>query len=180
MTRRMSGRRENSHAAVAKNVAIPFQLGGRMLRFESWRAFDAGPFILGLLNVEHGGRKHFDIPDVVGMGVRDGYRLDVGRFDPELIQLSCQGFWAVPEHGPRIGRREAIWHGRDLIGDARIPQEPALRMLDEIATVDEAHRFALVDARRPSRNIAGDTFAAIDDVEPFDAGLARLGVAEID
>ena len=33
-------------------------------------------------------------------------------------------------------------------------------MLDEIAIVDEVHRLAFIDTRRPPRNIAGDAFTA--------------------
>src|ERR1700757_103418 len=47
-------------------------------------------------------------------------------------------------------------------------------MLDEIATVDEVHRLAFVDTGRPARNIAGDAFAAIENVEFFDARFAGL------
>ena len=44
-------------------------------------------------------------------------------------------------------------------------------VLDQVAVVDEIHRLADVDARRPARNVAGDALAAIEDVESLDAGL---------
>jgi hypothetical protein len=53
-------------------------------------------------------------------------------------------------------------------------------VFDEIAVVDEVHRFAFVDAGRPPRDIAGDAFTAIENVKFFDAWLARLRIAGID
>jgi hypothetical protein len=46
-------------------------------------------------------------------------------------------------------------------------------MFDQIATVDEVHRLAHVHAGRPARNIAGDAFTAIEDIEALDA---RFGI----
>jgi hypothetical protein len=45
-------------------------------------------------------------------------------------------------------------------------------MLDQVAIVDEIHRFAFIDTGRPTRNIAGDALTAIENVELFDAGVA--------
>ena len=74
----------------------------------------------------------------------------------------------------RIGGRLAVRHGGDGIGKPGVPQEPALRVLDQVAVVDEIHRLADVHARRPARNVAGNALAAIEEVEPLDA-LGRLG-----
>ena len=53
-------------------------------------------------------------------------------------------------------------------------------MLDQIAAVDEVHRLADVDARRPARNVAGDAFAAIEDIEALDTrfGILRGGALQ--
>ena len=91
-----------------------------------------------------------------------------------LVELGRQCLRAAPQHSPGIGRGKAVRHRGDRVGDAGVPQEPALGVFDEIAIVDEVHRFAFVEARRPARNITGDSLAAIEDVEFFHAGLFRL------
>ena len=60
-------------------------------------------------------------------------------------------------------------------------KQPALRVLDQVAVVDEVHRLADIDARRPARDVARDAFAAIEDVELFDPGFgcAKAVRAEI-
>src|SRR5712671_2486098 len=179
MTRCMSGGRENGHAAVAEYITVPFQFCDGMPGLEPRLAISAGPFVFSFLYVEHRGGKHLDIPDVVGMGVRDRHGLDVSRGDTKLIELSRQRLWPAPEHGLRIRWRKAIRHGRDRIRYPGVPQKPALCVFDQIAVVDEIHRFAFVDTRRPPRNIAGDTFTAIEDLKFYDAGLARLRMGAI-
>src|SRR5712672_1367699 len=179
MTRRMPRGRENGHAAVAKYVTVAFQFCNGMPRLEPRLAIGAWPFVFGFLYVEHRGGKHLDIPDMVGMGVRDRHALDVSRRDAKLIELSRQRLRAAPEHGLRIRWRKAIRHGRDRIRYPGVPQEPALCVFDQIAVVDEVHRFAFVVSRRPPRNIAGDAFTAIEDLKFFDAGLARLRMGAI-
>src|SRR3984893_13716611 len=174
MTRRMSRGRDNGYASVANYVTVPFQFGDGMPGLEPGLVVGAGPFVFGFLYVEHCRRKHLDIPDMVGMGVRDRHGLDVSRRDTKLIELSRQRLWPAPEHGLWIRWRKAIRHGRDRIRYPGIPQEPALCVFDQIAVVDEVHGFAFVDSRRPARNIAGDAFTAIENVKFFDAGLARL------
>src|SRR5882724_8819138 len=174
MTRRMPRGRENGHAAVAKYVTVPFQFGDGMPGLEPGLVIGAGPFVFGFLHVEHRGGKHLDIPDMVGMGVRDRHGLDVSRGDTKLIELSRQRLWPAPEHSLRVRWRKAIRHGRDRIRYASVPQEPTLCVFDQIAVVDEVHRFAFVLSRRPPRNIAGDAFTAIENIKFVDAGLARL------
>jgi hypothetical protein len=44
-------------------------------------------------------------------------------------------------------------------------------MVNEVAFIDEIHRLADIDPRRPARNVAGDAFAAIENVEFVDAGF---------
>src|SRR5712672_4243302 len=179
MTRRMSRGRENGHAAVAEYVTVPFQFCDGMRRLEPRLAIGAWPFVFGFLYVEHRGGKHLDIPDMVGMGVRDRHGLDVGRRDAKLVELSRQRLWPAPEHGLRIRWRKAIRHGRDRIRYPGVPQQPALCVFDQIAVVAEVHGFAFVDSRRPPRNVAGDAFTAIENVKFFDAALARLRMAGI-
>ena len=133
----------------------------------------AGPVIFGLLHVERRLREHLDIADVVGMRMRDRHRLDVGGLDAELLELALRASSAASRRRLRIGRRKPVRHRGDGIGNAGVPQEPALAVLDEIAGVDEIHRLAFVHAGRPARNVAGDALAAIDDVEFLDARLLR-------
>src|SRR6266849_11046318 len=102
MTRCMSRGRDNGYAAVAKYVTVPFQFGDGMPGLEPGLVIGAGPFVFGFLYVEHCRRKHLDIPDMVGMGVRDRHGLDVGRRDTELIKLGGQSLRTPPENGPRI------------------------------------------------------------------------------
>jgi hypothetical protein len=42
---------------------------------------------------------------------------------------------------------------------------------DQVAVVDEVHRLADVDARRPAGDVARDPFSAIENVELLNAGL---------
>src|SRR5712671_6000666 len=63
-------------------------------------------------------------------------------------------------------------------GVAGIPQEPALRVFDQVAIVDKVHGLADIHARRPARNIARNALPAIQDVEPLDA-LADLAQSSI-
>src|SRR6266478_7222408 len=133
MTRRMPRGRENGHAAVVKYVTVAFQFCNGMRRLEPRLVIGSGPFVFGLLYVEHRGGKHLDIPDMVGMGVRDRHRLDVGWGDAKLIELSRQRLWPAPEHGLRIRWRKAIRHGRDRIRYPGVPQEPTLCVVDQIA-----------------------------------------------
>src|ERR1700730_12352961 len=127
-----------------------------MLRLEARRAIGAGPFVFGFLHIEHARRKHLDIADMVGMGMRDRHRLDIRWFYLKLIELGGQRLRATPVNGLWVRWRESVRHRRNRVSDAGVPQEPALRVLDEIAGVDEVHRLAFVDAGRPARNIAGN------------------------
>ena len=47
--------------------------------------------------------------------------------------------------------------------------------MDEIAVIDEVHRLADIDAGRPERNVAGNSFAAIENVELIHAGFGLRG-----
>ena len=68
-----------------------------------------------------------------------------------------------------IRRRLSIRHGGKGVVTPVSPEQPALRMMYEVTVVDEIHRLADIDARRPARNVAGDAFAAIENVEFIDA-----------
>src|SRR6266566_6892284 len=92
MTRCMSGRREKGHAAVAEHVMVPLQLCDGMAGLEAGLVIGAGPFVFGLLDVEHCRGKHLDIADMVGMGVRDGHGLDVGRRDASWSSCAANVF----------------------------------------------------------------------------------------
>jgi hypothetical protein len=59
---------------------------------EARRAVGARPLVFGLLNIEHDLRQQLDIADMVGMGMRDRHRLDVGGLDAELVELAGERF----------------------------------------------------------------------------------------
>src|SRR3954468_24964912 len=69
-----------------------------------------------------------------------------------------------------VGRR-AWWQWRR---QAWCPTASSPDVLDQIAAVGKVHRLADVHAGRPAGNIAGNTLAAIQDVEPLDARFAVL------
>src|SRR5215510_5837848 len=114
--------------------------------------------------------------DVIGMRVRHRDVFDVGRLDAELVERRRQRLGAAPVRHARIGGTLPIRHGGDRIGKSRIPQEPALRVLDQVAIVHEVHGLADVHPGRPARDVAGDALAAVQDVELFHARL--LGLTE--
>ena len=102
--------------------------------------------------------------------------------DAELIELAREGLRPTPVRCLRIGRGLPVGHRGDGVGNPGVPEQPALRVVDQVAVVDEIHRLADIDARRPAGNVAGDTFAAIENVEFVDArfGLRRGRRSEID
>src|SRR3954464_10765055 len=108
------------------------------------------------------------------MGVRDGHHLDVTGLEAELFELGGKRLRPAPGYGLGIGGGKAVRHRGDWVGDAGVPQEPALGVLDEIAAVDEVHRLALVEAGRPARDVSGGALPAIEHVELFDTGLFGL------
>ena len=175
VSRRVAGRRQDGHAAVAEHVLVTREQLDRMRGLEARFVVGAGPVIFGLLHVEHGLREQLDIAGVVGMRMRHRHRLDVIRLEAELFELGGQRLRPAPGDGLGIGGDKAIRHGGDSIGDAGVPQEPALAaVLDEIAAVDEIHRLALVQAGRPARDVPGGALPAIEDVELFDARFLGL------
>jgi len=100
---------------------------------EARRAVGARPFVFGLLNIEHDLREQLDIADMVGMGMRDRHRLDVGGLDAELVELAGERF--RPFHVERtIGAGRALRRRGKRVGKAGIPEEPALRVMDQVAT----------------------------------------------
>src|SRR5436853_5640781 len=107
------------------------------------------------------------------MGDRDEFY--VGGLDAKLIELARKRFWPTPVCGLRISRCLAVRHGGNCVSDARIPQQPTLCVMDEIAVIDEVHRLADVNAGRPKRNVAGNSFTAIEYVEPIHAGFGLRG-----
>ena len=89
----------------------------------------AGPVILRLLDIEHGGRKHLDIADMIRMRVRDRHRLDIRRLDADLLELRGKRLRPMPGDRLRIGRRKTVGHRRHRIRNAGVPQEPACACL---------------------------------------------------
>src|SRR5438105_7370670 len=107
--------------------------------------------------------------------MRDRDEFYVSRLDAELIELARKRFGPTPVCGLRISRCLTVWHGGNCVSDARIPQQPTLCVMDEIAVIDEVHRLAGVDAWRPEGNVAGNSFAAIENVELIHAGFGLRG-----
>jgi hypothetical protein len=67
------------------------------------------------------------------MGMRDRHRLDVGGLDAELVELAGERF--RPFHVERtIGAGRALRRRGKRVGKAGIPEEPALRVMDQVAT----------------------------------------------
>src|SRR5437870_2936979 len=103
------------------------------------------------------------------MRVGDGEEFDVGRLDGELVELARERFRPAPVDGPRISRGLPVRHGGDGVSDTGVPKQPALRVVHEVTIIGEVHWFSDIDARRPAGNVAGDAFAAIENVESVDA-----------
>jgi hypothetical protein len=81
MTGRVARRRNDHNGTVAEHIAVALEQGHRVIGIEARRAVGARPFVFGLLNIEHDLREQLDIADMVGMGMRDRHRLDVGGLD---------------------------------------------------------------------------------------------------
>jgi hypothetical protein len=133
MTGRVARRRNDHNGTVAEHIAVALEQGHRVIGIEARRAVGARPFVFGLLNIEHDLREQLDIADMVGMGMRDRHRLDVGGLDAELVELAGERF--RPFHVERaIGAGRALRRRGKPVGKAGIPEEPALRVMDQVAT----------------------------------------------
>ena len=110
MARRMPGRRDDHHRAVAEHIVIALELRHRMLGLKARCAALARPLVFGLLHIEHHLRKQLDIADVVGMGVRDRHSLDVGGLDAERIELRRQRLGPLEPSRLRSRRRHTLGH----------------------------------------------------------------------
>ena len=84
---RVTGCRDDRHAAVAEYVVVTFEFVNGMLRLEAPDAERARPLVFGLLHQQHCLREHFHIADVVGMGMRHGEIFDVGRLHAQHLKL---------------------------------------------------------------------------------------------
>jgi phytoene dehydrogenase-like protein len=91
------------------------------------------------------------------------------NFVADRLELRRERRRLLPMRHARILRRLAVRHRRDRVGDAGVPQEPPLRVMHQVAVIDEGHRLANVHPRRPARDVARDALAAVEDVELFDA-----------
>lgn len=107
--------------------------------------------------------------------MRYGEIFDVGGLHSQLFKLRGECFRAPPVCHSRIGRRLAIGHGGNGVGNTGVPKQPTLCVVYKVTIIDEIHRLADIDARRPARNVAGDAFAAIENVKFIDA---RLGLRQ--
>src|SRR5260370_53879 len=87
---------------------------------------------------------------MVRMRVRDRHVFDVGGLDAELLELGGERLGPAPRRRGAFALL-AIRHGGDCIGDAGVPQEPALGVVDQVAIVRDVERLADIDAGRPAR-----------------------------
>src|SRR5436190_12541139 len=108
---------------------------------------------------------------MVRVRVWDRDECDVSWLDAELIELVRKRFGPTPVCGFRISRCLTVWHSGNRVSYTRIPQQPTLCVMDEIAVIDEVHGLADINAGRPKRNVAGNSFAAIENVELIHAGF---------
>src|SRR5829696_5080574 len=140
---------------------ISFELADRMCGIKTRRIVWSGPFVLRFLYQQCGLRKQLDIADVVRMAMGHGDVFDVAWLNAELIKLARKRLGSSPVRRSWIGRAFAIRHCCDCVSKTGIPEEPALRMVNQIAVVRELHRFADVNTWRPARDVASDTLSAI-------------------
>src|SRR5687767_3192919 len=172
----MAGSGDNPHAATAEPVVVACALrhGVRRLGAQSAGRVPLGP---RLLHEQRRLRKEAHVAYMVAMGVRHGHVLDIGWLEAKVGELARESPGAFPVHRAWIRGLGAVGHSSHGVGHARIPDQPALRMLDEIAVVDERHALAFVDPRRPARDVAGDAFAAVEDVKALHTGRPARGYA---
>ena len=78
--------------------------------------------------------------------VGDSHILDVSGLDPDSFELSGMRFRASLVRHARVGWGEALGHRGDGVGDDGVPQQPALRVVDQVAVIDEVHGLANVHA----------------------------------
>jgi len=94
---------------------------------------------------------------------------DIGRFEAELGELAFERLLDGPYSGPAL---LAIGHRDDVISYARVEQDIAARVLDQIAGHREVARPA--GARRKARCVIQRDIAAIEHVHPLDAWFRLL------
>src|ERR1700722_7713898 len=104
---------------------------------------------------------------MIGMGVRYADAFDVRGFDADLLELADKRLAALPTR-PAVFALKPVGHCRHGIGDAGIPEEPALRVMDQIAIIGEIDRHTDIDAGRPARLIGAKSLTAIKHVELVD------------
>lgn len=143
----MAGRMSASTGSLRcrrRAIAVALQFGHGMLRLEARLVVGAGPFILGLLHIEHGRRKHLDVPMWSGWCAEIAIALMSAGFTPSWSSAARPASWAgaraPPWDRPAQGHSASLRPHREY----RCP-EPALRVLDQIAAIDKIHRLAFVD-----------------------------------
>lgn len=174
MPRRVAGRGDQPDRAVAEQVDIAFDFAHGAVGSKGQGGPGEGPVVFGLLDQHGGGGEHIDIADMVAMGVGDRDEADIGRANADFGQLVGQLLRPPPGHGA-ARRGQAVGHGGDPLGDARIPHHPALGMADQIAFIDQADGLADIHAGRPARPVERVALAAIEHIEALDPGGAAFG-----
>ena len=139
---------------------IAFRLDHRLLRLEAARADRRHPLVFRLLHQQRRVREQIQIADMIAMLVRERKVTNVRRLEPELRELAGERFLAGPHAGSTL---LPVRHVHDRVGQSRVPQQPTLRVMHQVTVFGHRHRPAGIDAR-PARNVASDTFAAIEDI----------------
>ena len=95
----------------------------------------------------------------------------ITRLDRRIESWAAHPVPREPTVQRRVQRRLTIGPGGDGVGDTSVPKQPTLRVVHEVTIIDEIHRLADVDARRRTRNVTGDAFTTIENVELIETGL---------
>jgi hypothetical protein len=82
----------------------------------------------------------------------------ITRLDRRIESWAAHPVPREPTVQRRVQRRLTIGPGGDGVGDTSVPKQPTSRVVHEVTTIDEIHRLADVDARRPARNVTGDAY----------------------
>ena len=94
-----------------------------------------------------------------------------------LFELGRERDWLAPDRAgartPFVKHLLMIWEPRNSIIDARVPQDPALSVVDEVTVSGKADGSSDVDSGCPMRFVGAGAVAAIDYVETV---YSRLGL----
>src|SRR5438270_12714824 len=157
-------------ASVAKDIVVAVDNLYRVLRVEGNSVLSApSPFVLDSLHQNHRAGEHFDVPRVIRIAMRHGHQLYVRRLDMYLFELSRERYRFAPDWPstwtPLVKHYFMFRQFRYGVIDARVPKEPPLGVVDEVAVTRETYGHADVVARRPARFVSRTAVAAVNHIE---------------